>query len=236
MKKAIGVVLAVVLCGAVLSAQDDLVRRIDPVRAYDGVVDFQKTTQVAKIFEFNYPAKELENAVQGYLASRGAKVRGVKGFSLAKTVMLSDADDRAYDVYYKVEGKGKGDKAVSTLFLILADPDEDILQRAKPEPGTASTEGLPAFSGRGAFTFIDSLGTIVADHEYARFVASLEDDLRKAEKRFKSLVDEGQSLARKKERLEQDIRDNFDAQTKQSSEVERARMRLEQAKAKGKGY
>ena len=69
--------MAVALCAAVLAAQDDLIKRIDPVRAYDGVVDFQKTTQVAKVFEFNYPAKELENAVQGYLESRGAKVRGV---------------------------------------------------------------------------------------------------------------------------------------------------------------
>lgn len=231
-----GVVLGVILCGAAVSAQDEMIKKIEPVRAYNGVVDFQKTTQVAKVFEFNYPAKELENAIQGYLVSRGAKVRGVKGLSVAKTVTLHDTDNRAYDVYYKVDGKGKGDKAVSTLYLILAEPEEDILQRGQPEPGTASTDALPVFSGTGAQAFYNELGSVVGDHEHARFVASLEDDLRKAEKRYNGLVDDGQSLARKKQKLEQDILDNIDAQTKQSAEVERARLKLQQAKAMKKGF
>lgn len=236
MKKALWVVVAVVLCGRAIGAQDEIIKTIEPVRAYNGVVDYQKTTQVARVFEFNYPAKELENAVQAYLESRGAKVRGVKGLNVAKTVTLHDSDNRAYDVYYKVEGKGKGDKAVSTLYLILADPDEDILLRARPEPGVASTDALPAFSGSGALAFFDGLGTVVGDHEHAREVASFEDELRKAERRYDSLVNEGQSLAKKKQKLEQDILDNIDAQTRQSAEVERARLKLQQVKAMKKGY
>lgn len=236
MKKAIWVVLAVALCAVAVRAQDDLIQKIEPVRAYNGVVDYQKTTQVAKVFEFNYPAKELESAVQEYLESRGAKVRGSKGLNVAKTVTLHDTDNRAYDVYYKVDGKGKGDKAVSTLFLILADPDEDILQRAQPEPGVASTAALPAFSGPGAVAFFDGLGAVVGDHEHARMVASFEDELRKAERRYNSLVDEGQGLAKKKQKLEQDILDNIDAQTRQSAEIERARLKLQQVKAMKKGY
>lgn len=235
MKKAIGVVLALVLSCVGAQAQDEFIKKIEPVRAYNGVVDYQKTTQVAKVFEFNYPAKELENAVQGYLESRGAKVRSSKGLNVAKTVSLHDSDNRAYDVYYKVEGKGKGEKAVSTLYLILDDPDEDLLLRGQPEPGVASTDALPVFAGTRALAFFGDLGTVVGDHEHARVVASSEDDLRKAERRYDSLVEDGKSLAKKKQKLEQDILDNIDSQNKQAAEIEKARQQLQRVKAMRKG-
>jgi hypothetical protein len=42
-------------------------------------------------------------------------------------------------------------------------------------------------------------------------------------------------MARKKDKLERDIADNIDAQTKQAREVEKARLLLEQVKAKKRG-
>lgn len=230
--KVIGL-LAVGLCFVGARAQDEFSKKIDPVRSYDGVVEFQKTRQAARIFEFNYPAKDLDKAVEGYLASRGGKVRNVKGFNVVKGILLHDAENKVYDVYYRVDGKGKGDNATSTLSVILADPDEDILQRVQPEAGVSSvTQALPIFSGAGAVGFFEGLGTYVGDYEYGKAVAAREEEFKKAEKRYNDLVDEGKSLARKKDKLERDIADNIDAQTKQAREVEKARMLLEQVKAK----
>ncbi|MGZ5514698.1 MAG: hypothetical protein ACXW2O_06305, partial [Candidatus Aminicenantales bacterium] len=136
--------LAVGLSFMGAQAQDEFIKKIDPLRSYDGVVEFQKTRQAARIFEFNYPAKDLDKAVAGYLESRGGKVRNIKGFNVVKGILLHDSENKVYDVYYKVDGKGKGDNATSTLSVILADPDEDVLLRAQPEAGVSSvTQALP---------------------------------------------------------------------------------------------
>jgi hypothetical protein len=236
MKSKTLLVLAIVLCWVGAQAQDEFVKKIDPLRSYDGVVGFQKTRQAARIFEFNYPAKDLDKAVEGYLASRGGKVRNVKGFNVVKGILLHDSENKVYDVYYKVDGKGKGDNATSTLSVILADTDEDILLRAQPEAGVSSvTQALPVFSGAGAVGFFDGLGTYVGDYEYGKAVAVREEEFKKAEKRYSDLVDEGQSLVKKRQKLEQDISDNSDAQAKQAREVEKARLLLEQVKAKRRG-
>jgi hypothetical protein len=79
------------------------------------------------------------------------------------------------------------------------------------------------------------LGTYVGDYEYGKAVAVREEEFKKAEKRYSDLVDEGQSLVKKRQKLEQDISDNSDAQAKQAREVEKARLLLEQVKAKRRG-
>jgi hypothetical protein len=236
MKSKTILLLAIVLCWVGAQAQDELIKKIDPLRSYDGVVEFQKTRQAARIFEFNYPAKDLDKAVEGYLVSRGGKVRNVKGFNVVKGILLHDSENKVYDVYYKVDGKGKGDNATSILSVILADPDEDVLLRAQPEAGVSSvTQALPVFSGAGAAGFFDGLGTYVGDYEFGKVVAARDEEFRKAEKRYNDLVDEGKSLAKKKDKLEKDIEDNIDAQTKQAREVEKTRRLLEQIKAKRRG-
>lgn len=236
MKSKTLLILAIMLCWVGAQAQDEFIKKIEPVRSYDGIVDFQKTRQAAKVFEFNYPAKDLDKAIESYLEQRGGKVHNVKGLNVAKGVLLHESESRMYDVYYRVDGKGAGDKAVSILSVIVAEPEEDILARTQPATGaTAVTEGLPVFGGTGAVGFFGALGTVVGDYDHGKAVASYEEELRKAEKRYNSLVDEGQSLAKKKQKLEQDISNNLDDQTKQAMEVERAKVRLEQIKAMKRG-
>ena len=236
MKAKVILLLTIVFCFMGALAQDEFIKKIEPVRSYDGVIDYQKTKQIAKIFEFNYPAKDLDKAIEGYLESRGGKVRNVKGLNVVKGILLHESENRVYDVYYKVDGKGKGDNATSTLSVILAEPDEDLLLRAQPGAGAAAgPDALPIFGGAGAVGFFGSMGTVVGDYDHGKLVTSYEEELRKAEKRYDSLVDEGQSLAKKKQKLEQDISDNKDEQSQQAREVEKAKVRLEQVRAMKRG-
>lgn len=232
----IGVVVAIVVCGAAAQAQDELIKRIEPVRSYDGIVDFQKSPQAARMFDFNYPAKDLDKALETYLVGRGGKIRSVKGYSVVQGVLLHEAESKVYDVYYKVEGKGGGSRAMSTLTVILADPNEDILKRSQPQAGEAGvTEALPVFSGTGATAFFGDLGAVVGDYEHAQAIAAGEDELRKATKRYNDLIDEGQNLAKRKQKLEEDIAKNIDAQSKPAREVDKAKLKLEQLKAMKRG-
>jgi hypothetical protein len=231
MKSKTLLLLAIVVCWVGAQAQDELIKKIEPVRSYDGVVEYQKTRQAARIFEFNYPAKDLDRAVAGYLESRGGKIRNVKGLNVVRGVLLHESESRMYDVYYRVDGKG----GVSTLSVIIAEPEENILLRTQPQAGAASTDALSVFGAAGPVGFFGALGTMVSDYDHGKTVASYEEELRRAEKRYNSLVDEGQSLAKRKQKLEQDISNNLDEQTKQAREVEKAKVRLEQVKAMKKG-
>ena len=227
--------LAIVFCFVGATAQDRSVQTIDPVRSYDGVVVFQKTNQVAKIFEFNYPAKDLENAIKGYFQNRGGKIGKSSGFNLVKGVFLHESENQSYDVYFKVSGKGSGAKAVSTLAVILADPGEDILLRARPEAGApAVADEFSAFAGAAPEGFFGDLGVYVGEYDYGKSVTSYDQQLRKAERRYDDLVKKGRTLENRMLRLEREISDNLEAQRQQAREVERARLLLDQIKSKNR--
>jgi hypothetical protein len=46
---------------------------IEPTRRYEGTVEYQKTQQHATILDFNYPEKDLENAMEEYVEKQGVK-------------------------------------------------------------------------------------------------------------------------------------------------------------------
>ena len=46
---------------------------IEPTRKYEGTVEYQKTKQPATILEFNYPEKDVENALENYVYETGWK-------------------------------------------------------------------------------------------------------------------------------------------------------------------
>lgn len=219
-----------------VNAQDEFIQKIEPVRSYDGVVEYQKTKQFAKMFDFNYPARDLESAIEKYLEKNGTKVRSNKGMSYSKKVKLSSAEDRYYDVYYKVSGKGKGDNATSTLTVILAEPDENILLRpAVTDAETAGTTAPASFAGTAALGFFNDLGTVVGNHQYEKQVMQYEEEFKKAERKYNKLIDDGKDLERRKQRIEKEIADNIQEQEKQAREVEKAKGLLEQIRAKKSG-
>lgn len=221
--------LALFFHGYAIAQEESIIPKVEPIRVYDGNVEFQKTTQHAKIFDFKYPAAELETAISNYLTGRGAKVKKEKGFNYVKAIQIHKADDKYFDVYYKVEGKGKRDAATSTLYIILAEPGEDILQRTSGEVVEGRHSAVPAVVATvGAVSFFDELGTHVGRHSHARSISSYSEEVKKAEKKYNSLMTESRSLARKKEKLEKQIAQNAKDIEQQAREVEKSKTVLKQ--------
>jgi hypothetical protein len=186
--------------------------KIEPTRKYEGTVDYQKTKQPASIFEFRYPSKDLEAAIEKYIEKRGGKVKAVKGMNVAKQVKLQENDNRYYDLYYKVEGAGKGANANSTLSVVLAEPGEDILLR---DPNNAAVARATAGS-IGAVGFFDALGTEVGEYDLDKKVRDQEGEVKKAEKRYAE-------LEKKRQKLEKDMSDNSQEMQKAQAELEKAK-------------
>jgi hypothetical protein len=186
--------------------------KIEPTRKYEGTVDYQKTKQPATIFEFRYPAKDLEAAIEKYIEKRGGKSKSAKGMNVAKQVKLQENDNRYYDLYYKVEGSGKGSNANSILSVVLAEPGEDILLR---DPNNAAVARATAGS-IGAVGFFDALGTEVGVFDLDKKIMEQEGEVKKVEKRYAE-------LEKKRQKLEKDMSDNSQEMQKAQAELEKAK-------------
>jgi hypothetical protein len=174
---------------------------IEPKRKYEGSVEYQKTKQPATILEFNYPEKDVEKALEDYVQKQGGKVKSNKGFYYAKSVRLHNRENRYFDVYYKVTGSGKGDNAKSTVYVILAEPGEDILLRA----GSTSNGHAAAAASVGAVSFFDAMGSELSEYDLNKKLIEQEEAVQKADKNLTSLDKKRQSLEKELDDLRKEI-------------------------------
>jgi hypothetical protein len=174
---------------------------IEPTRRYEGTVEYQKTKQPATILEFNYPEKDVEQALENYVQKQGGKVKSNKGFNYVKSLKLHNRENRLFDVYYKVTGSGKGDKAKSTAYIILAEPGEDILLR----DSSNSNSHAAAAASVGAVTFFETMGSEIGDYDLDKKITEQEASAKKTEKDLSSLDKKRQSLEKELDNLRKDI-------------------------------
>jgi hypothetical protein len=209
--------LGILALGFVLSTAVQAQAPIEPVKRYEGTVDYQKTKQPATIMEFKYPPKDLEAALEKYIEKRGGKVKSAKGFNYAKQIRLQEKDTRYYDVYYKVEGSGKGANANSILSVILAEPGEDILLRDPNNANVARTTAATA----GAVGFFGDMGSEVGAYDLDKKVKEQEAEVKKIEKKYSD-------LEKKRQKLEKDMSDNTNEMQRTQAELEKAKSVLMQ--------
>jgi len=196
---------------------------IEPVKRYDGTLDHQKTKQPASILEFRYPERDLEAALERYIDKMGVQVKSSRGLNYAKQVKFRADDTRYFDLYYKVEGSGRGAAANAILSVILAEPGEDILLRdPKNQEVTKATANSPA-----AQAFFNGLGAAVGIYDLEKRIAEQEDVLKKAERKQSD-------LEKRKQKLEKELSENAEDLKKSASELEKAKAVLEQIKAERK--
>jgi hypothetical protein len=192
---------------------------IEPTRKYEGTVEYQKTKQPATILEFKYPEKDVEEALENYVDKQGGKVKTNKGFFYVKSLKLHNRENRYFDVYYKVTGSGKGDNARSTVYLILAEPGEDILLR----DSSSSNSHAAAVASVGAVTFFSSLGSELGDYDLDKKIHEQEESVLKVNKNLTSLDNKRIELEKQLEGLKTEFE-------KQKGELEKQNTLLAQLK------
>jgi hypothetical protein len=191
---------------------------IEPTRRYEGTVEYQKTKQPATIMEFRYPEKELEEVLEKYIEKQGGTIKKQKGFNYVKSVRIHERENRYYDLYYKVEGSGKGDNARSTIYFILAEPGENILLR---DP--SGNSGNAAAASVGAVTFFGAMGSAVGAYDHETKIKEQEELVAKAQKRKADLEKKRDQLVKELDETNQDI-------TRQAAEIDKVKTILEQLK------
>ncbi|NJO25637.1 MAG: hypothetical protein HC867_07580 [Bacteroidia bacterium] len=191
MKKLIVVSGSLLLLFLQTSAQDTAARAditssdaIENYKSYEGTVEFQKTKQPATIIEFPFSPSVTEEAIKNHFSGMGIKVKEYKGFMLAKGVKLSSSDADFKDIYYKVERKSRKERDISLVYVITANPEENIGTKTSAGGGTA------LFTiAAGAAGFVEGLGPHVNAYNHELKIQEQEEGVKKAERKYKNLVE-----------------------------------------------
>ena len=180
-------------------------------QAKEAKVAYQRTQQPAAVIELPYAKNVVESAIVNYLSSKGAKGVDSKGFKTFRNVRLEDTVSN--DMYFKIERKSQNE---STVYLFVAPVNENVTAR-----NTETPYGLDH-----AKTVLNNLAPSAEASNIDMQVKEQQEAVSKAEKKLKSLMEDGEDLTKRKLNIEEKIIDNQQQQEKQKVEIERQRQQL----------
>lgn len=184
-------------------------------------IDFKDGQKPAVVNEFSYPENTVSKAIRDKMEKSGYKGKDSKGFTMYKNVSLPELGGGTYDVYFKVDRKSKKEKDMSAVTMLVSRGNENYI-----------TEADDAQTISNAKSFLDNLIPNVQAFDLEQQIKAQEDAVKKAEKKYKSLLDDADDLQKRKRKIEQQIEDNIKDQKNQQSEIEKQRQIFETLKAK----
>jgi hypothetical protein len=200
---------------------------IAPALAQDiteGKVDYQKKEQAALIMELPYPPNVVEDAIKDYLNKRGTKANSSKGYQLFKGTKLDSLNPEDNDIYFKVERKSRKERDASVVYMFVTKANENPTTRDVSQTSDLS----------GARSFLRSMLPSVEAYNLETEIGGQEGEVKKAEKKYERLVDDGSDLQKRLKKLQDDIEDNKKNQEKQKQEIEKQKGILDNMRAKRK--
>jgi hypothetical protein len=96
------------------------------------------------------------------------------------------------------------------------------------------SDTLDAVTFTNAKTYLGNVRNSVEAYSLELDITAQEDAVKKADKKYNSLIDDGLDLEKRKRKIEQDIEENKVNQQKQKDEAEKQRQMLLTLKAKRK--
>jgi hypothetical protein len=204
---------AIALCAVLLSH----------AQARYTTAEFQKVMRPAVVGDVPFPEKTISNAIEDKMGKMGYKGKSVKGFTLYSGVKMGEIGYGTYDLYYMVDRVSRKDKGNSTVTLMISTGFDAFV-----------SDSSDAAVINNAKTYLNNLRDMVAAYDLELQIAEQEDVIKKADKKYNGLVDDGTDLQKKKRKIEEQIVENNAAQAAQKTEAEKQRQVLETLKAKRK--
>lgn len=198
-------------------------------QAYTGTVEYNKKKQQAVQIDYSYSPEAVENAFVQKMEKMGYRAKaekGVfnkdKGFIVFKNAFLTDISEQSMDYIVKIDRKSRKEKDESTLTLIINKDDNDAM-------AVMDADGMGKVK-----SFLNNLLPEVEESNLDLQIKGQESTVVKAEKKFKSLQDDQQSLEKKIKNLQADLEKNIKDQETQQKEIENQKKVLEEMKGKKK--
>jgi hypothetical protein len=185
--------------------------------------DYNKNMQPALEIEIPFPEKTVMKTIVDNIEKRGYKGKDNKGFTVFKGVMIPEIGPVAYDLYFKTDRKSRKEKDITILTMMISSGFERFIG------DTTDSKVI-----ENAKTFLNNQTPAVIAYDLELQVKDQEEATVKADKKYNGLVEDGQDLVKKKEKLEKEIAENTQKQAEQKAEAEKQRQILETLKGKRK--
>jgi hypothetical protein len=189
-------------------------------QAYEGKVSYQKNEQPALIMEYNYPPDLVESAIKQKMEKMGLKGKSSKGFIVYSGATISDISSSPMDYAFKVERKSRRDKNSSIVYMVMN--GANVLSA---ESNSTNSNGK---------YFLGNLSPDIESSSLEVDIKAQEDNLAKAEKKYKTMQDDKADMEKKIRKLQDDLKTNEKDQDNQVKELEKQRGVLEALKGRRK--
>jgi len=184
-------------------------------------VEYQKINRQAVVNEIPFPEKTVRDAIDNKMQQMGYKGKDSKGFMVYKGVSISELGNDTYDLYFMADKKSRKEKGSAILTLMITKGYDNFI-----------SESSDAQVMVNAKNYLNNIGNIIAASDLEQQIAAQEDVVKKTDKKYNSLVDDGQNLEKKRKNIEKDIEDNKKDQATQQAEIEKQKQILETLRGK----
>lgn len=193
-------------------------------QSVESTAEYNKAVKPAVICEFPYPPALVEGVLFDDLKQKGfGKGKSSKGFDVYQAINFNEISADKIDLYVKVERKGRKDKGVAVITVLLSKGYDNFVSGASD-----------ASMVQNAMNYLNGLKPKLEKTSLEIQIAEQEEVLKKTEKKMNDLVDDGSSLEKKKKKIEEEIEENKKEQEKQKTEVEKQKQILDSIKAQRK--
>jgi septal ring factor EnvC (AmiA/AmiB activator) len=149
------------------------------------------------------------------------KTNKVNDFYVFDNVQLPELNNQKLDMYFKVAKATSGDKAQSTVYLMVSKGYDNFVS---PQTDTATFYAAQKFLDG----FVGSTNTFKHNSD----VETQQANVTNAEKKLSDLQKNEKDLSSKIAQLQSDLVNNQNDQKNQQAEIESQKARLEELKAK----
>jgi hypothetical protein len=176
----------------------------------DTRVKIQKANVPGSTMELPYSTDVAESAIKDYYSKKGIRPVTSRGFMIFKNAPVKDGTELG-DVYFSVDRKSRKDKEVSVVQMFVVKPGTDF------SAGDVDDRALPDETR----SFFDSFAPAAEAFNLEKQITAQDEVIRKAERKYSSLVDDQSDLEKQIKRLQQKLEDNKRDQDKQKDIVEK---------------
>ncbi len=185
--------------------------------------EYQKVMQPALEIEVPFTEKTVMKTIVDKLEKQGYKSSSNKGYNVFKGVRMAELGPDSYDLYFKTDRKSRKEKDNTVLTMMISSGYEKFIGDSTNSPLIGNAK-----------EFLNKQIDASAAYDLELQITDQEDVSKKADKKLANLVDDGNDLQKKKEKIERDIADNIKKQADQKAEAEKQQQIFSTLKSKRK--
>lgn len=192
-------------------------------QARTATAEYNKVMEPAVETEIPFEEKTVMKSLIEKMENKGYKGKESKGYTIFRGVNMPEIGPGTYDFYFKTDRKSRKEKDITILTMLVSTGNEKFI---------GETDDSSVFTN--AKNFLDKHNESATAYDLELQIKDQQEASDKAAKKYNNLVEDGQDLVKKKEKLEKEIVDNTKKQADQKAESEKQRQILTTLMAKRK--